>query len=292
MRSPRSLTFLLAAAVASAFFIIPAEAAAQRRAVRRPAPRTVVYVAPRPYRAFYHPAFYSYGGYAGWYSGWYGWSPYPFYAQPYPYYRYYPDYRGSARLQVQPRETQVYIDGYFVGTVDDFDGWLQRLHVEPGEHDLELYLEGHRPFRQQVLFRPGATLKIAHVMQPLGPGESPGARPVPSPRAAQPQPGAGAPVPAPRRGEPMPLPRRGAPPAQAVESQTYGAVAIRVQPADAEVIVDGERWESPDAGDLTLQLAEGSYRVEIRKEGFRPYSATVSIRSGETTSLNVSLSPQ
>jgi uncharacterized membrane protein len=69
-------------------------------------------------------------------------------------------------------------------------------------------------------------------------------------------------------------------------------VAIRVQPADAEVIVDGERWESPEAGDLTLQLAEGSYPVEIRKEGYRPYSATVSIRRGETTSLNVSLSQQ
>jgi hypothetical protein len=291
MRSSRLLTLLAGAAVASTLVLVPADAAAQRRVVRRPAPRPVVYVAARPYRSFYYPSFYSYGG---WYSGWYGWSPYGLYAQPYPYYRSYPDYRGSARLQVQPRHTQVFIDGYFVGTVDDFDGWLQRLHVEPGEHELELYLEGHRTFRQQVLFRPGATLKLEHIMQPLQPGESPAAMPVPSPRAAQPQPqaGPGGPVPSPRRGEAMPQPRRGGPPSRTAESQTYGAVAIRVQPADAEVIVDGERWESPEAGDLTLQLAEGSYPVEIRKEGYRPYSATVSIRRGETTSLNVSLSQQ
>lgn len=281
MRSPRLTTLLTAAAVLSASLLLPAEAAAQRRVVRRPAPRSVVYVAARPYRSYYYPPFYSYGG----------WYPYAFYAQPYPYHRYYPDYRGAARLQVQPRDTQVFIDGYFVGLVDDFDGWLQRLHVEPGEHELELYLEGHRTFRQQVLFRPGATLKIEHIMQPLRSGEAPDSMPVPAPRAAQPSPAPGQPVPAPRRAEPMPSPRRGVPPSRA-QAPAYGAVAIRVQPTDAEVIVDGERWESPQAGDLTLQLAEGSYRVEIRKEGYRPYSATIDIRSGETTSLNVSLSQQ
>jgi uncharacterized membrane protein len=74
-----------------------------------------------------------------------------------------------------------------------------------------------------------------------------------------------------------------------MESRTHGALAIRVQPADAQVIVDGETWESPDAGDLTLQLAEGTHAVEIRREGFRPYRAEVQVRRGETTALNVSL---
>jgi uncharacterized membrane protein len=65
-----------------------------------------------------------------------------------------------------------------------------------------------------------------------------------------------------------------------------------VQPADAEVIVDGETWQSPEAGDLTLQLTDGDHRIEIRKDGYRPYSATVRVRRGATTSLNVSLSRQ
>jgi hypothetical protein len=52
MRSSRLLTLLAGAAVASTLVLVPADAAAQRRVVRRTAPRPVVYVAARPYRSF------------------------------------------------------------------------------------------------------------------------------------------------------------------------------------------------------------------------------------------------
>jgi hypothetical protein len=174
----------------------------------------------------------------------------------------------------------VFIDGYFVGTVDDFDGWSQRLSVEPGEHELEIYLPGHRTYRQPVLFRPGATIKIDHVMQPLAAGDQEEPRPQPSQAT-------------PRRGyQPPPPPRRSpSPPASGVESRDYGSIAVRVQPSDAEVIVDGERWESP-AGDVTLQLSEGPHRIEVQKSGYRSYSADVRVKRGETTTVNVSLSRQ
>jgi hypothetical protein len=45
-------------------------------------------------------------------------------------------------LQVIPRETEVFVDGYFAGRVDDFDGRFQRLHIQPGEHELTLCLDG------------------------------------------------------------------------------------------------------------------------------------------------------
>ncbi len=101
------------------------------------------------------------------------------------------DNTGSARLQVTPRNTQVYVDGYFVGVVDNFDGTLQRLNVEAGEHELQLYLEGYRPFTQKVLFPRGGTLRITHAMEPLAPGESAGAPPKPDPRARRQQPDPG-----------------------------------------------------------------------------------------------------
>jgi PEGA domain len=281
---------------------VPTDALAQRRVVRRPVARSVVYVSARPfYRPYYYSPFYyrPFVGYAGWDSwyggypyGWYGGYPYgsPFYAQ-YPYGRYYRDYASSARLQVHPRQAEVFIDGYFVGTVDDFDGWLQRLHVEPGEHELEIFLAGHRTFRQQVLFRPGATLHIEHVMQPLAPGEPEEPRPTPSQARSQPSARRGYPPPAPRRDDPVPPPQRGTPPPdRRVESPDYGAVAIRVQPMDAEVLVNGESWRSPEAGSITLQLSEGTHRIEVRREGFRTYSADIHVKRGETTSLNVSLS--
>ena len=68
---------------------------------------------------------------------------------------------------------------------------------------------------------------------------------------------------------------------------------LRVQPADAVVTIDGERWDSPEGGSrLIVQLAAGPHRVEVQKDGLRPYSSTVQIRPGETQPLNISLSPQ
>jgi hypothetical protein len=64
-----------------------------------------------------------------------------------------------------------------------------------------------------------------------------------------------------------------------------------VQPADAEVLIDGERWEAPAGERVLVQLSEGEHRVEVRKPGYRSYTSTVRVRSGETVPLNVSLSP-
>ena len=34
-------------------------------------------------------------------------------------------------MLVDPAEARVYVDGYYAGTVDDFDGLFQRLNVSP-----------------------------------------------------------------------------------------------------------------------------------------------------------------
>ena len=91
-------------------------------------------------------------------------------------------------------------------------------------------------------------------------------------------------------GDPVPSPRRGADQSLSVQSDRYGSMAVRVQPLDAEVFVDGEAWQSPQAGSITLQLSEGVHRVEVRKQGYRTYSAEVRVRRGDSTSVNVSLS--
>jgi hypothetical protein len=56
------------------------------------------------------------------------------------------------------------------------------------------------------------------------------------------------------------------------------------------VLIDGERWLRPQSQEgLVVQLAEGVHRVEVNSDGYEPFSSDVSIRRGETTSLNVSL---
>ncbi len=93
----------------------------------------------------------AYGGYYGVYDPWFGEDP--IYAPPASSY----DVEGSLRLKVKPAEASVYVDGYYVGLVDDFDGIFQRLHVEPGPHRIEIREPGYEPLTFDVRIDPGHT---------------------------------------------------------------------------------------------------------------------------------------
>ena len=74
--------------------------------------------------------------------------------------------------------------------------------------------------------------------------------------------------------------------------QRSGTLALRVQPADASVYIDGEVWRGPQGQDrLVIHLAEGSHRVRVDKPGFQSFDVQIDVRAGETTSFNVSLVP-
>src|SRR5690348_18075962 len=68
------------------------------------------------------------------YGGYYGYSP--------GYYRSRYRDGGSVRIQVEPSKTRVYVDGYYAGIVDDFDGIFQRLSRSE-EHTSELQSPVH-----------------------------------------------------------------------------------------------------------------------------------------------------
>lgn len=251
------------------------------------------------------------GGYYGYpygfYDPWYGFG-YPYAFGPYPPfpYRYYGYGPGAAlRLEVKPKEAEVYVDGYYAGVVDDFDGVFQRLEVEPGEHEIALYLDGYRTVKQRLYVTPRHTFKVRLTMERLGAGEQQEPRPEPvnpppAQAGAQPPtqgtlPGRG---PAGRRMPPPPAPPRpGAPPGeqrqQRPEASAYGTLAIRVQPADVEVLIDGQTWRGPATQEgLLIDVAEGAHTIQIQKAGYRTYVTEVQIRPGDTTTLNVSLRNQ
>jgi hypothetical protein len=64
---------------------------------------------------------------------------------------------GGLRLQVSPRDAQVFVDGYYAGTVDDFDGARQRLKVTIGPHRIELRAPGHETVTFDVTIIEGQT---------------------------------------------------------------------------------------------------------------------------------------
>jgi hypothetical protein len=277
------LVILTVLCFVAAGLFLPSDAAAQRRVVRRSGVRTAVVIgSPFYYSRFYSPFYY----YDPFFWDWRGYGGYGYWQYP-PYYwpsRY--DMTGAARLQISPKQTQIFVDGYFVGTADKFDGAFQRLRVEAGEHELEFYLEGYRTARQPVLFRREGTITVKHVMEPVAAGET-SERPAPTePPATADRPAPNPAPPAGYRGRPADR----TPPRTRDQRDDFGTLAIRVQPADAEVLIDGERWDGSEGGSrLSVQLVDGPHRIEIRREGYRSYTANVRIRRGQTETLNVSL---
>jgi hypothetical protein len=57
---------------------------------------------------------------------------------------------GELRLRVRPRSAEVYVDGYYAGRVDDFDGVFQALRLTPGPHHLEIIAPGYEVLEFQV----------------------------------------------------------------------------------------------------------------------------------------------
>jgi PEGA domain len=253
---------------------------------------------------------YPYGWYSPWfgYGGWgwnfgfsYGWGyPYPYafagypYAFGYPYgpygygfpYSGYGFYGGaSLKLEVTPKTAEVFVDGYRAGIVDDFDGTFQHLEVPPGEHELVLYSDGYRTVQQKLFMSASSNQRVKYALEKLAPGETSGPRPTPPPEPAPEQQQAQPQQLQPHRAQPQQPPPD---PAQAPES--FGMISIRTQPVDAEILVDGEKWErSTGTSRLVIQLGPGRHRVEVRKAGFTTYSEEVLIRAGATMTLNVSL---
>jgi hypothetical protein len=249
----------------------------------------------RPYPGYNSRFYFGFGAYYGpyYFNPWF-YSPYSYgYYPPYYPYGYGYDYGpggASLKVNVEPKNAEVYIDGRLAGIVDQFDGMFQSLSVEPGGHEVTIYLEGFRSIRQQLYLSPGSTYRIKGILERLAPGELPEPRPQPAPELQEPQVQLSQPYSSPQPQGPPPDRQAPEPYPQAAGDSRFGQVAIRVQPGDAEVLIDGEPWRSPDGADrLVVHLAPGTHRVEIRKDGYDPFVTAVEIRRGETAVLNVSL---
>jgi hypothetical protein len=105
---------------------------------------------------------------------------------PYPYYNY-AEPESDLRIVVKPKDASVYVDGYFAGKVEQFDGAFQRLHVVPGQHEITIYLEGYRPLTQHLYLSARNTRKIEGTLEKLDVGEA--MPPPPQPLEPSPSPG-------------------------------------------------------------------------------------------------------
>jgi len=103
--------------------------------------------------------------------GHYGYSGYAYSPYGYGYGSFggtYSDaYTGFLRLKVKPRDAQVFVDGYYVGLVDHFDGWAQRLRLEEGGHQVEVRHPAYAPLQFEVYVVTGEKVTFEEHMSPL-----------------------------------------------------------------------------------------------------------------------------
>ncbi len=123
----------------------------------------------------YYP--YGYGAFGG--LGYFYYDPFTWYAyDPYwsrPYYYsggiyggYASSYynTGEIRLQVVPRHAEVYVDGYFAGHVDDFDGTFQSLRLEDGPYKIEIVAPGYETLELDIRIQPGRKITYRGELRP------------------------------------------------------------------------------------------------------------------------------
>ena len=138
--------------------------------------------------------------------------------------------------------------------------------------------------RESLYIEPYQTKKLKFDLEPLRSGDPAELRPTPPPPGSQPEPQR----PDYLRGRPRP--ERVEPPAASEAPARFGTLSLHVQPTDAEVLIDGEKWTGPAENQrLNIKLSAGRHRVEIRKPGYTAYTEDILIRGEATMSLNVAM---
>ena len=80
------------------------------------------------------------------------------------------------RLELMPKvDTQIYVDGYYVGTLDDFSG---ELTLDAGPHHVELRADGYESIEVDVQVSADRPITYRGALKPVG------AAPTPVPQVA------------------------------------------------------------------------------------------------------------
>jgi len=253
-----------------------------------------------PYSNYYYDPYYYSWGYPGSRYGLYGYG-YGYYDYGYSYgdyYGYYPSQRSSYRYRsgniaqvrtlVEPAKARVYVDGYYAGIADDFDGLLQRLNVSPGRHEITFRHEGYRSHTFSIYANRDQTLKLRYDMV-KGSGESRDSIGEEDRRSGRDE--------MDRddmdrdsaretdRSREVDAEKPYAPPSREGDR---GEVVLEIEPGDASVYVDGEFYGK--AAQLTrLELPTGRHRIEVVRPGYKTEETEVNVL-GEATRVVVKLS--
>lgn len=190
---------------------------------------------------------------------------YPYGYPPYGEWRVFADWeRANVRIDVTPTDAEVYVDRYYAGVVDEYDGIFQRLVLRPGAHLLEIRKAGYRTLVAELNLYPGESITYRRVMEPATDGD---------------------------------VSTTTAPPAGFVEGAAPsidappGDVTFDVTPKDAAIYADGFYVGIVDDfnGAQRLRLAPGVHQVSIEMTGYETIDVDLIITSEHTITYRAQL---
>lgn len=242
-----------------------------------------------------------YGGYYGWggYGGWGAWWPwwYPGWGGPTVVIENDPRYggygatgSGALDLDLSPEQAQIFIDGEYVGTADDYDGFPTFLWLERGTYDVAFFLPGYQTIVRQYTIRPGAVIDVEDHMTPgdaIPPAElmRPKSTEVRDARI--------------RRNEEQnaEVDRQEAEAAErgadrAGSDQQVGRILLSLWPPDAAIYLDGHfLGTAEEVGQLSagLVVEPGEHELEVVRPGYGTVRRTVTVPSGDRIEVKFDL---
>jgi hypothetical protein len=281
------------------------------------------------------------------YYGYYGY--YPFFGSFYygygPYYYYPPAYYGSVyanpgppayqitygdgqprgvnrngtawlNLNIQPRDTSVYIDGQYAGKASEFGRDKKLLPVTPSDHTLRLQAPGYQSVVIDLKVNPLQTLDV---FQRLQPGMNSSAPPVPPGASNAPPPNQDMSGTAPAPRQPYEGPQgtaqaTGLPPASVVQdappspmepgetsgpmpspgasADHFGQIILRFDGAvdSAAVYIDGRFIGITDPNSpefLVNDVPLGKHQATVTHPGYMDYQGNIDVKAGVNGTLNV-----
>lgn len=232
-------------------------------------------------------------GYFGYYPYWYWGYPYYGYGGYYPpvVYASTPGYgMGALDLNVRPKQTEVYVNGQYVGLVKQYDGFPGYLWLESGVYQIAFYRPGHETvFRELEIFT-GMVLDVAVDMVPgeaVLPQRAEQGVAVPDASGRDPRdmtiPGQRAPLPyeAPREESRAP----------ATAETVPGRVDLSVEPGEASVYLDGRFVGTGRELSGGLPVASGEHVVEVVLPGYEQETVRFTVTPGAEAAVDVRLEP-
>ncbi len=225
-----------------------------------------------------------YGSFRFGYPGY--WNPFWGFWGPSYGYGYYPPvvhsshrgYRmGALDLKVRPKDTEVYVDGQYVGLARQYDGFPGHLWLERGVYEVAFYRPGFETQSRTVKIltdlildmdiemREGEAVKPEMRLEPYG-----------------------------REEEEDEYVRRAPAGREKASAVTQSRMHLDVEPGNAAVYLDGNLLGTGDElGGLRagLILSAGAHTLEVSQEGFETVERRIFVEPGEEVELEFELKP-